>query len=300
VSNRGNYPRLSVEEFGKVLIESNDLDPIYVALYTMLESDVLSHAQLNRWMLAYSCLYHAGLASYLSEQEGAKFFKALDKAAKNLEPSPIGGRWPRGHERRHWRGIQAQKSCDELFTRYGKKPEDCLDYIRWGNDGPVTWAASFADISGRVREHRGFGGWIAFKLADMIDRLGLRQVEFKYNDVIIYDDPLIAAEMVARQRLNLPANARVKPDVVRDVFSYLEEHFNSHLAPPLYDRPISLQEVESILCKYKSSLNGHYPPYNDIKEIRAGLKPWAEVSEVASYFLASMPRVPEAVDAKAA
>lgn len=296
-----DYPRLSIEEFGKHLIESNDLDPVYVALYTMLEGDILSAEALNRWVLAYSCLYHCGLASYLSEFEGEAFFAALMVAAKNEEPSPLPPdergerRWPRGKERRHWRGGQAIASCQDLWNRYGSKPEDFLSYIAWGNlqVAQVDRApATFAQVSHRVLEHRGYGGWVSFKIADMVDRLGLRQVEFEYANVVIYKDPVIAAERLVRQRNGYPDTVDVKPQAVRAVFEALEAHFANYAAPPLGDRPIGLPEIESVLCKWKSHQGGHYPLYNDLTEIREGLQPWAKVSEVASFFLAAMPKLP--------
>lgn len=292
--------RLSIEQFGGLLIESNDLDPVYCALYNMISSDVLSQEKLARWILAYSCLYHCGAASYLSEFEGEAFFKALMVAARNEEPAPTGDRWPRGHERRHWRGGQAIKSCEFLWDRYASKPEFFLEEIASVGHGFAPHEAfTFKDVSDRVRSLRGFGGWIAFKLADMIDRLGLRKVIFNYDDVTIYRDPVIAAERLVRMRNGFPANAVVKPEAVKAVFEYLIEYFSSYSAPPLHDRPIGLQEVESILCKFKSHQNNHYPIYNDITEIRSGLVPWAKVSETASYFLASMPQLPQPVFAEA-
>lgn len=285
-----SYPRLSIEEFGKVLLDSNDLDPVYCALRTCMETEVMDSDHLNRWVLAYSCLYHCGAASYLSELEGAAFFGGLIAAAKNELPAPTGERWPRGHERRHWRGGQAIDSAVELAKRYYQKPESFLGYVVNGDglESPTT----FAKISERVREHRGFGGWIAFKLADMVDRLALRKVAFQFDDVVIYKDPLVAAERLARERLGLPENAQVKREVVRDVFTYVEEYFSNYSAPPLHDRPIGLPESESILCKMKSHVNGHYPLYNDIREIREGLLPWIHHSEVASFFHAAMPKLP--------
>lgn len=289
-----NHERLPIEEFGKILLESNDLDPVYVALYTMLSGEIISREQLSRWILAYSCLYHCGAASYLSEFEGEAFFKALMVAARNEEPSPTGERWPRGHERRHWRGAQAINSCTYLWNRYASKPELFLfEIAAIGYDFAPHAVFTFKDVSDRVRSLHGFGGWIAFKLADMVDRLGLRKVTFNYDDVTIYRDPVIAAERLVIMRNNLPLNSQVKPAAVKAVFEYLEEYFSGYAAPPLGDRPVGLQEVESILCKWKSHRNGHYPLYNDIREIRTGCTPWARVSEVASFFLAAMPQLPQ-------
>jgi len=288
-----SYPRLSIEEFGKILIESNDLDPVYCALYTMLSADVLSRDHLARWLLAYSCLYHCGAASYISEFEGDAFFEELMKAARNEEAAPTGERWPRGHERRHWRGAQAINSCQYLHNRYGFRPEIFLSEITPASDRRV--ATSFRAVTSRILSLHGFGNWISFKLADMIDRLGLAQVTFNYDDVTIYKDPVEAAERLVRQRNNLPAAAQVKPEAIRAVFEGLEAYFADYAAPPLYDRPIGLQEVESILCKWKSHCNGHYPLYNDLTEIHEGLVPWAQVSEVAAFFKSSMPKVPQKV-----
>ena len=57
----------------------------------------------------------------------------------------------------------------------------------------------------------------------------------------------------------------------------------------MYERPVGLQEVETILCKWKSHMNGHYPLNNDIMEIRHGLKDWLPVSALARAFYDAMP-----------
>lgn len=287
-----DYKRLPIEEFGKILIQSNDLDPVYVALYTMHSGDILSVEQLNRWVLAYICFYHCGLASFLSEFEGDKFFEAMMVAAKNEESAPTGGRYPRGHERRHFRGQQAIAAVEALHSQYGPKPEDCLRYISWGGEEPHRGSVPFRDISRRALEHRSIGSWAAFKIADMVDRLGLRKVEFSFDEVVVYESPLKAAEELVRLRLNLPKEAQVKLSAVREVFEYLEQYFSEYSAPPLHDRSIGLQECESVLCKHASHLHGHYPIYNDLLEIHSGLSSWVNVSEVASFFKAAMPKVP--------
>lgn len=293
MSNRRDYPRLSIEEFGKKLIESQDLDPVYVALYQMVSNDIMSQDQLYRWLLGYSCLYHCGLASYLSEYEGSQFFEKLSLAAENKTPSPVGVRWPRGKERRHWRGGQAEASCSYLSGRYEPRPEGFIEYIAFGpvprSDKPV----SFAEVSGRVTEHPFFGPWIAFKIADLIDRVTIRPVTFSFDEIIVYDTPLKAAEDLARQRLNLPAGSRVKSEVVKGVFAHLEEYFSNYAEPPSFDRPMSNMAIETVLCKHASHLRGHYNVYNDLREIHEDLLPWRGVSETASYFLASMPKAPD-------
>ena len=54
-------------------------------------------------------------------------------------------------------------------------------------------------------------------------------------------------------------------------YDELIKALGTYQAPPQMDRPINIQEVETILCKWKSHLNGHYPTGNDIAEVRHGL-----------------------------
>ena len=281
-----SYSRLDIQQFGAILLQSRDLDPVYVALYNMMTNETLTQEQLQRWLLAYMLCYHVGAACWLSEFEGNEFWNWVMVAAKNEEPSPIGGRWPRSHERRHWRGQQAIDVVTALKGRY-THPEEFVHYLVGATETrPVL---SFPEFTAKVKEHRGFGDWAAFKLADLVDRLALVKVDFSYEDVTIYRDPVIAAEMLVRRQLGLPAEAKVKPSAVRGVFDSLIEHFDSYTAPPLFDRAVSVQEIETILCKWKSHQNGRYPIFNDIREILEGLMPWQVNCQTAWHFAAAMP-----------
>lgn len=53
---------------------------------------------------------------------------------------------------------------------------------------------------------------------------------------------------------------------------------------------MNIQEVETVLCKWKSHMNGHYPLWNDIREINGGLEPWAGRCSAARAFLNHMPK----------
>lgn len=295
------YPRLSIETFGAHLLDSGDLDPVYIALHKM----ELPEPQLRRWLVAYWCLYHVGAACHLSEIEGRDFWMALRAAAINdvaVAPAPVeGGRWPRGSERRHWRGEQAKKAVGTLAGRYLNEPERLVtDIATWSLHEAelASWKADdlrdglpFAVVAARAQALPSFGPWISFKVADMLDRLDIVSVSFDNAAVFMFDDPRKAALMQFRLRVGAPADARVKDEeaAIEKIVSYLVDHFRSYTAPPLYDRAIGLQEVETILCKWKSHMNGHYPLNNDIGEIRDGLAEWARSSPTALAFLAAMP-----------
>ena len=283
-----NYPRLDIETLGRHLITTGDLDPIYIALVRAEQAGDFSVPQLCRWLLGYWCYYHAGVASFLSEKEGEEFWHWMMVAARNEEETPAGGRWPRGHERRHYRAKIAVDSVTSLQARYGDRPENMALYV--GARATEDERLPFRTVSARAQEHKGFGPWIAWKIADMLDRVMGVPVDFSDADIFMYKDPEKAALMLFEQRYPLPSGARVKKRVVLPkVLEYLLGEFSGFRAPPLSDRAVDIQEVETVLCKWKSHMNGHYPLLNDIVDIRSGLEPWTGKCSAARAFLSHMP-----------
>lgn len=286
------YPRLNIEEFGRQLITSGDLDPIYIAL---IQSG-FSKPQLQRWLIAYWCYYNAGVASFLSEAEGWEFWRWMAVAAENTEECPAGGRWARGHERRHFRARIATTAVASLRERYGARPEDMVEYVARqpaeirGGDLCVE-PLTVREVSKRAQEHHAFGPWIGFKVADMVDRcLGVR-VTFDNAHIFMFKDPEEAALKLWRLKQRLPDTAKPKDkeQVLGAVTDYLIKEFAGLKAPPLADRPINIQEVETVLCKWKSHMNGHYPLNNDIDEINEGLDHWSPHCASARLFRSAMP-----------
>lgn len=273
------YSKLGIEEFGDFLLSSNDLDPVYVALVKAN----LDPVRLRRWLVAYWCFYHCGVASYLSDHDGVRFVDQLLTAAENKEPAPTGGRWPRGSERRHFRGEASRKAVTRLYERYGSKPEDMVDACAQPTCKKVIAA---------VKEHYLFGDWIGFKIADMLERVMAIEVCFDRASVFFFKDPReAAARFWAHEHGLNPKVTRLNEPGLNAVVTQLEGVFGHYSAPPRYDRPVGLQEIETILCKWKSHLNGHYPLYKDTKEIREGLAEWSPFSATARRVLAGMPEV---------
>lgn len=294
-----NYERLNIEAFGAQLLQSRDLDPIYVALHKQFVGPAGSIPQLKRWMVAYWCFYHAGQASYISEAEGAEFWSRMRECARNEALSPIGERWQRGHERRHFRGDAASKAVRTMMGRYLDGPEALVDMILGPEPACGYQPLRFSEVSERAQDLPLFGPWIGFKVADMVDRVLGIKVVFNEGDVFtpMFKDPTKAAVKLWCLKAGLSEDAKPKDEqkAVHDVVAYLIDHFKKFKAPPLGDRPVGIQEVETILCKWKSHMNGHYPLFNDIDEIRTGVEPWMTVSETAAEFLAAMPSRPSPV-----
>jgi len=278
-----NYRRCDIESFGEHLISSGDLDPVYVGLVKAdLPQDVT-----ERWLLAYWFFYDCGVASWLSEFKGEDFWHWAHTAARNEKPTPHGTRWPRGHERRHARGAQGIRMVEAMQSRYAQ-PEQAVRHMA-GKPEVQTCGA----VMQRVTEHYLFGNWIAFKVADMVERVLHYPVTFDEAHVFMFKDPVKAAVMLWRAKHKLPETAKPRNlnRVLDEVVTYLADYFNNwgYQAPPLRDRPIGLQEVETVLCKWKSHMNGHYPFFNDTTEILKGVEPWCARSGVADTFLESLP-----------
>lgn len=285
---------LPIEEFGHQLLDSGDLDPVYTALHRLRTEPAPfgfdDAAQMKRWLVAYWCLYSVGEACYLSEARGAVFWEKLLEAASNETLSPINARWRRAAERRHWRGAAAVKCVHTLVGRYRYCPELMVDYCA-GVPGDTA-----VQVMRRVREHHLFGDWIAFKVADMVDRCLGQRVSFAEAEVFMFDSPREAAVTLwlanhpDQVALSMAMTSAVETHCIRWSVDYLTKFFSDRLAPPLMDRPVGLQEVETILCKWKSHRNGHYPLFNDIDEIHENLHPWLEHCATARAFSAQMPR----------
>lgn len=283
------YERLAIEHFGSHLLATGDLDPIYIALPKVFDHPAGSIPQLKRWLVAYWCFYHAGQACYISEAQGPEFWDRFRACAKNEVLSPIGERWQRGHERRHFRGEAASKATRIMAGKYLEDPERLVDDIV-GTPG-LPNNIPFKTVAERAQQLPLFGPWISFKVGDMIDRVLGVTVDFDNDAVFMFKDPTEAALRLWRLKagLNESAQPKDKGKAIQDVVNYLTDYFRGCAAPPRMDRPVGLQEVETILCKWKSHQNGHYPLNNDIDEIRNGVEPWTKVSGAAVDFLAAMP-----------
>lgn len=278
--------KLNLVEFGDQLLRTGDLDPVYVAV----DNAALDRATLARLCIAYWCFYHLGAAAKLAEiSKPAAFWKAMQAAARNLDKPDGTKPWPRGAERRHFRGEQAIAAMAELEFKYGKfkYAEDMLaQFVGAGSEQPMT----FKSVSASVKSHRGFGDWIAFKVADMCERVLDYDVDFGDCHLGIYKDPRQGAAvaylsaMGARYMIGdveLPlwdypiTDAQLAETVERYVKYWRKRKFK---ALPSRKRLVNVQEIETIFCKYKSHLKGRYPVGKDTSEIRHGLTGWGDLA----------------------
>ena len=233
---------------------SEDLDPIYV----MLKRADLPRPILYKWLLAYWCLYNATSAARVVEaadrEEPRQYYTVLCGAV--IE------NWPHGFERRHFRGKKAIDAVSEL-SRFGS-PKFIVESFM---------APTLAQVATNVMSHQQFGPWIAWKIADMIERILGMPVSFDDACLAMYRDPVMGAALLKFGDKHAPINAGEVNEVVEQVLTEL----SPFKAPPSYDRPLNIQEVETLLCKYKAHVGGHYPLGNDSHEIKKGLMEYRNI-----------------------
>lgn len=267
---------MGIVEFGKSLLKSEDLDPMYCAVTRAgLDSETL-----HRLMLAYCCLYHLGAAAKIAEKSGNAFWKLLHEAAVNE-----GLKWPRGSERRHWRGANAVASAEDLHRRF-KAPEDALCYWCVSERSSVTSAgrrSTYARVARRVQTAVGFGPWIAFKVADIGERVLGYDIDFADCELGIYKDPRQGAAVAFQEVSAGQITAKlwdypITDDELKRTVKDCVKIFNRAKAPPALDRAVNVQEIETIFCKYKSHLKGHYPLGKDSRELRHALEGWGDLA----------------------
>ncbi len=269
-----NYPRLEIEQFGAHLLQSGDLDPVYIALNGAGYSD----DQKLRWLVAYAAYYNCAVACWMSTFEGEAFWQRMLIAAANELPTPIGTRWPRGHERRHFRGAAALSGVRDWWARHDI-PERMFEHI-------AEAAPSMSAVLERAKRHRSIGNWLSFKVADLIDACMGKAIDQTDVGLFLYETPREALWYVWESR---GYHADSKDLAVHAMLSLLETAFAPYRIPHKPGQPIDMFCLETIACKHGSHRSGHYPLNNDIDEINHGLSDWRETSQAVEQFAFAMP-----------
>jgi hypothetical protein len=172
--------------FGARLIATRDLDPVYVGL----AGAKLPEPQMCRLLTAYWCFYHLGAAAWLSECEGESYWREMMRAALNVEPSPLGLRWPRAAERRHFRG---RKCVDAIAWFARSNPEY---YVHLAMD-VARVVGTLGAVMKCVESWPMHGPWIAFKAADMLERIMGARITFDWDIGYVYREPRMALDLIA-------------------------------------------------------------------------------------------------------
>jgi len=223
----------------------------------MLHNADLDFDTLTRWCLAYWCFYHTGVASKIAEAPSNKFHQLMRKAQT--------AKWPRGAERRHFRGEASSKALTYL-KRQGS-PEIIVETMINGD--------TFQEISDSVQQFPLFGSWISFKIVDMTDQVLGYDVDYSDCHLGIYKDPRQGAALI----LHGDWKADITDEELIHTVERLIKEFKRHTAPPTHERRVGIMEIETILCKYKSHHKGSYPLFKDSREIFHMMEGWGDLAE---------------------
>lgn len=276
---------MSILTFGEALLSTGDLDPVYLAI----QNAQLDDAELHRLCLAYWCFYSLGTAAYIAHKgktpkvfwtlmmmaaHNDEFFKDLPTYGKADKP------WPRGAERRHFRAANAIGPMRYLSEHYKTATDAIHGFI-----GKPDWAdATFKQVASRVERHPGFGPWMSFKIADMGERVLGFNIDFSDCALNMYKDPTQGAAVGYLEAMKdktwqgNPWDYPIGADGIRYAVDYYTKAFKKH-EPPGGGRKVNVQEVETIFCKYKSHLKGHYPLGKDTRDVHHGLQGWGPLAE---------------------
>jgi hypothetical protein len=219
--------------FGRQLIKTGDLDPLYIAL----RNTDMTPSQKANWCMAYWLFYDVQVATDATTY--AKFHRhnIFEYLLCNYPTLT------RGTERRHFRGEKGSNALEAMDRKYGradKAIEDWFQHLEYGT------------LAKTVQRNEQFGPWIAFKVADMGEAVLGYDVDFSDCKLGIYREPYRAAQLL------LTGDKTTKEDI-QPVLDTLHLVFKNMACPHNPDRCISIQEIETILCKFKSHLGGHYP-----------------------------------------
>lgn len=285
---------LTLESFATKLLQTEDLDPVYVSVHRVQPS----WGVMSRLLLAYWCFYHLGAAAFIAEHGDTprKFWSLMHKAAANVDrpvsPDFPAERWPRASERRHFRGDQAILAVKALelasneHRRAGREndPEGLFNWLV----GAGTRTQTFTQVRDRALSLRGFGPWIAFKVADMTERVVGIPVDFSDCGFGVYDDPRKGAALAALVEdgydlaqydiKELLATTEITDQGVQKMMDLWAWKLRKFKAPPRADRKVGVQEIETIFCKYKSHAKGHYEPGKDTLENIESLHGWGSLA----------------------
>lgn len=240
-----------VIEFGAALLDAKDLDPVY----DILSISQMNQAQMASWLVAYSMFYHAGLARKLSEADDL-YLAALDGYDTH----------PRSEERRHFRGAAGRKAIASLSEATP------LEHLAWWYRAP--W--DFNSVAKRIKSYSLYGPWVAFKLADMGERIFRHPIDFSSCQLDIFKEPRAGAALAYSGDEHYNITESELTSVIEAITNELNGR--GYLAPPWGDRPLNVQEAETILCKWKSHKHGHYPIGKDKKAVKEALERYGYAS----------------------
>lgn len=216
----------SWQVFAEQLFRAEDADPMY---YALQRAD-LDRATKLRFFVAWCTYYHPGVAAEAAQHSGQQFWDFL----RSIYPSA-----PRASERRHFRGQAGLKALDAWERKY-PQPEQMVE---------AHFGATYFECRQKLNSLEQFGDYFYWKFADVQERV--------FGIPCSFEGAASYAPKVPREGARLIHPTRA----IEAIFEEIVQHLVPRLAPPAYDRPIGIQEAETVCCVYHQYVGGGYKFY---------------------------------------
>jgi hypothetical protein len=223
-------------KFSEDAVRTEDLDPSYC----MVARAKIDEASKKRFCVGLYMYYDNGLACKMAEYQGEDFWDYAEKIFPTAH---------RATERRHWRGERGWKSLQAMKKFAGKHPETFMDKL---------FSPTYMEMRQKIKENLyGFGDYFTWKIADMQDRCFNEKCDFSGAEKHLVKLPIEGFEYMAAQDKR----------TTEPLFQYIESTIKDlqHLkAPPYYDRPLNIQELETVACMFHTVVVNNYKVGGDL------------------------------------
>lgn len=222
-------------EFSRKLFYYEEADPLYYAL----ARSGLPRAMQMRYVVAMFCsFYHHGLAGETAQYQGADFWDYL----RHIYPTA-----KRASERRHFRGKAGLEALANMQAAF-PQPEAMVEHL---------WAPTYMHVRAKIKALPTMlvGDYFIWKFADAQDRIFGIPCDFAGAAPFSSTVPAEGARLIGEAE-GLPVDKHLTGKVYDLILGHADV---KHLrAPPWYDRPLLLQEAETICCFWHKLHMGKY------------------------------------------
>lgn len=224
--------------FVKAIVDTGDIDPTYYA-FRGIRKD-LGEKDVKKMLVSMLMFYDIGVACQLTEVPDNKYWDAVESIYPDCR---------RGSERRHFRGENGRKSIASIKP-FGS-PDKFWDAM-YGKDY-ITIRDNFKNISG-------FGDYFIWKYADYCDRVFDMPVNMEGAIKFLPGEPREGSKIIARE-MSLKDENNFEATIA---YCLSETNKIGLMAPPAFERPVGLLEIETAYCMYKHAVTGNDFVGNDI------------------------------------
>lgn len=217
--------------FATLLFKLEEADPGYM----LLARAKLPYEQKLRYVLAWCTFYNPGLAAKASDYQGARFYEYL----RSVYPTA-----KRASERRHFRGQAGLKAMAQWQDLY-PKPEAMVE---------ACFGKTYLEVRQNMRHMAQMGDYFYWKLADIQDTVFRCPVDFTGCEKYMPKVPQQGADII----YHLEAPHGVCFAELGEVMSTITRHIEGLKYPIKGNRPLALQEAETVCCVFKQHVAGDY------------------------------------------